>query len=497
MDESQLIGKFRIWGNKLKKKISKILVLVIATMLCFLALPSFSIQKTVVAEDKVKYVLLPATYNVMGEEQTLSKYNIKNENLYNFTPFDFENKKRMKGQSLRYYGGENKEYVNEFITLEPQNNILTSENLALSMWIYFDNIETHDLTLKLVLENGESLSWYFSSQELISLVKKSEYDIDTPYGWNKIYFPLSLATLSSSEILNAEVLSTPSKLDFTYSSVSQSEKISRLSFYDINIEETEDKNNFVVEKQNYSFVSTFFMPEENVSLICQGDSITLPSKNNAILYAWIGEKNIKELESESNSKYQWNVFVVLPSGERESKYDFGDTITFDKIGTYTIYYSCSEVNSEETSSKNVLTSSLTISVGSINAIYFNKSNFSMKVGTTQILDISVSQKLSNCSEVTFEFNEKALDVGFDEDGNICVKAKKTGEYDIKAKVKGTRWTGQEKEYETTLTVTVRKQDKDKYHDLKVIICVILGCFCLGFVICMVISLVKSRKIVVK
>lgn len=468
-----------------------------ATMLCFLALPSFPMKKTVFAEDKVKYVLLPATYNAMGEEQTLSKYNIKNENLYNFTPFDFENGKRMNGQSLRYYGGENREYVGEYITLETQSNILISENLALSMWIFFDNVQAHDLSLELVLESGESLSWNFSSIELISLVIKSEYEINTPYGWNKIYLPFALATLSNSEILSTETLSTPKKLVFTYSSENQGSKISRLSFYDINIEETEDKNNFVVEKQNYSFVSTYFMPEENVSLICKGDSITLPSKNNAILYAWIGEKNIKELASESNSKYQWDVFVILPSGDKETKYDFGDTITFDKTGTYSIYYSCSEINSEETSSKTVLSSSLTISVNNINAIYFNKNNFSMKIGATQFFDVAVSQKLSNCSDITFEFDENALEVGFDENGRVFVKAKKIGEFNIKAKVTGTRLTNQEKEYETTLTVTVQNREKDKYATLKVLIYVLLGCFGAGFAICIVISLVKSRKIVVK
>lgn len=464
----------------------------LAVIVCLFAMPTFLRVEKASAETSVKFNLLPKNYNSEGPEKAEEKFGIKNEDLNAFTPFDYERGVRMSGQSVRYNGDEYRQFENKEIKLERHDDIVIQKNLALSMWIYFDNVEVHDLSISLILENGESLTWSFSASTLLDLVKKN--NTEDPYGWNKMSLPLLVASKSDENILKGEKLDAPSKLVLSYSSAIQTQNFARLSFYDINIEETSDTENVSADQQEYSFCKGYFMNEDIISQICVGDSIVFPSEDNAISYAWIGEKNIKNLAKEDSSSYKWRLFVTDPLGVK-TQYSFGQEVTFSRNGNYTIYYSCEETTQDGT--KSVLSSNLQVVVGRLNAIYFGKSSISFTVGSTFVLDVSVSQKLSSHSDITFEFDESALEVGFNENGQVCVKAKKTGKFEVKAKTTGTRFTSETKEYETTLSVTVTKTEKDKKATTKLVISIISGCFGVGFVICLIISLVKSRKIVVK
>lgn len=461
-------------------------------LVCLFAMPSFSHVEKASAETLVKFNLLPKNYNAEGPEVAEEKYGIKNENLNAYTPFDFENGIRMNGQSVRYNGGESFKFEDKEIKLERHENISLQDNLALSLWINFDNIEVHDLSISLVLEDGENLTWSFSSNKLLDLVGKT--GLDEPYGWNKMCLPFAIASKSSENILNGEKLVPPSKLVLTYSSAMSGQNFARLSFYDVNIEETSDKENVSAIQQEYSFCKAHFMNEDLIPQICVGDSIVLPNEENAILYAWIGEKNIKNLAKEESSNYKWRVYVTDPNGVK-TQYSFGQKITFSQNGNYAIYYSCEETSSSGT--KAVLSSNVEVFANRLNAIYFGESNISFSVGATFILNISVSQKLSSHTDIIFEFDHEALDVGFMENGQVFLTAKKTGEYEVKAKTTGTRFTDETEEYETTLSVKVTKSESDRNATIKMVVLIILGCFGIGFIICLIISLVKSRKIVVK
>lgn len=466
-----------------------------AVLFCFFAMPVFAVQnQSAVAETEssVKYSLVPANYN-SNSAKTEEKYNIKNKNLSWFTPFDFDAGKRMAGSSFNFDTTSFQRFQNACVFVDNQS-ISYRDDLALSMWIYFDDVSLHDFSVSLELENGSRISWTLSANELYSLVAKSSIE-ETPHAWNKIFLPFKKATFSNDYSFSGGVLSPIKRIFFTYYSALEAEDISSLLFFDVAVEVADNVGEYSVTKQPYAFCRTYFFTDEQISNICLGDSLTLPSEQNAILYAWKGKTDLKKSAQEDGTNLKWRVYVLDPAGETK-QYSFGETINFSIAGNYTLFYRLNEV--KDGSSKVILSSYCDIVSNKLNAIFFDRKTLKTHQNVFNQISISTSPKITTVSDISFEYDTNALDVSLDENGKVIIRAKKIGEFEVKAKVRGVRPTSEEKEYETILTVkSVKNANSDNNLALKIFLWSVLGCFVVGFLISIVILLVKSRKLGVK
>lgn len=456
-------------------------------------MPTFQTQNVLAEESEtVKYSLVPPNYNASPSE-TESKYNIKNDNLSPFTPFDFNNDKRMSGSSFRFDVDEFKRFQNSYVLVDRQTNIEKNENLALSMWVYFDAIKLHGLSVSLHFENGQSLSFFISQSSLRDVVKRSDYDEVTPYGWTKIMIPL--VKFEGFSDIESEILPAPTKLVFSYYSELEDTDVSSILFYDISIEKREQSKNIETEKQSYSVCKGYFFETELINALCVGDSLMLPTEQKAIVYAWQGSRDLKNEALKTSTILKWRAVVRTPSGEIKQA-SFGEKFTFDEEGNYTIFYRCYETKND--TSTVILSAYLSFDVKKLTAIYFDRTTLKVPVNVLAKLNVSTSSKFTSVSEISFEYDEKCLEIVKNSDGSFYVKAKKSGEFTLKAKVTGKRASSESKEYSTTLTVkAVKDSTKNDNLTLKIFLWATLGCFILGFIISLVISLVKSRKIGVK
>lgn len=478
----------------MKRKGLKIFMITLSVLFCFLAMPTFFVQTAFAEEEtvSVKYSLVPPNYNASPDE-TETKYNIKNKNLSPFTPFDFDAGKRMNGSSFDFDSDNNYCFQDQIVFADNQS-IEYREDLALSMWIYFDATSLHNFSVVLELENGKTISWNLSANELFSLVAKSSIDT-TPHAWNKIVLPFKKATFSENYTFESGTLSTIKQIKFSYYSALEDGDISSLLFYDVAVENAEETEKYSVTKQPYAFCKAYFFTDEQISNVCHGDSLTLPSEQNAILYAWQGKTDLKKSATEEGTNVKWRVYMLDPNGTTK-QYSFGDTIEFSVAGNYTVFYRLSEV--KDGSSKVILSSFCNVSANKLNAIFFDRKTLKTHKDVYNQISISTSAKFSSVSDISFEYDESAIEVSLDEDGKVLIRAKKVGEFKVKAKVRGVRPTSAEKEYETTLTVkSLKPSNSDDNLALKIFLWSCLGCFVLGFLISIVILLVKSRKVGVK
>lgn len=495
----------------MKNKGLRFLLFMFASVLCFIGTFGFFAGKNFAVaeeEEKISYDLIPKNYNSEPSE-TLSKYNIENKNLDWFTPFDYETNTRMTGSSFKFDEVEDSRHQidNQYVLTDRVENISFAQDqkYALSVWIYFDNVSVHDLTLSLELENGSVIKWVLTSYKLTTLLNKTSYDIIyIPFSWNRIILPFDEGVVSGGGIKEGENLSPVIKMNVSYKSELEQESMSSLLFYNPTIEQVDEGLNISAEKQGYTIGSFNFFKDEVVNSICVGDSISLPSKSSALNFAWQGRRNLlldKTIEPQ-NQYVQWKVYLSYPSGgETKGKtLSFGDKIDFDGEGSYTIYYRCYDrvtINGES-SEEIILSGYQTISVSTLNAIYFDKSKMNVTVGETYVLNINTSSLFTSVSDLSFEFDSSCLSLISNSDGTIEVKTKKAGTFNIKAKVVGSRaGFAEDKEYETSIQIVSKKSQSDKNHTLRIVIYVLLGIFGVALLVSLVILLVKSRKISVK
>lgn len=468
-------------------------MVMLAVLFCFLAMPTFPMQNVFAEEiENVKYSLVPSNYNSVPSE-TETKYNIKNDNLIPFTPFDFDKDKRMGGSSFKFETDEFKRFKDSYVLVDRQTNIENNGKMALSMWIYFDGVKLHGLNFTLELESGENMAFSVSQSTLRDIVKRSDYDEETPYGWTKIMIPF--ARFEGFSTITSEILPAPTKLVISYYSENEDPEVSTLLFYDVSIEKLDQTKNVETEKQAYTICKAFYFEKVLIDGLCDGDSLTLPTEQNAIVYAWQGTRDLKSEALKTSTNLKWRVSVMDPSG-KVTQASFGEKITFEREGSYTIFYRCFETKND--ASNVILSAYLTIGANKLNAIYFDRSSLKIKVNVLSKINVSTSSKFTSVSDVSFEYDENCLELIKDTDGTVYVRAKKTGKFTLKAKVTGKRVTTGNQEYSTTLTINaIKNSTKDDKMPLKIFLWATLGCFILGFIISLVISLVKSRKIGVK
>ena len=469
------------------------LILLIGSFSCIHFSSKQRQKKYVFAEGEVvSYSLVPANYYEDPNKQ--SKYNLGSSNLDSFTPFDFVTGERMPGDAFKLPVDEYEQIIDQYVKLEYHNDIVKSDDLSIVLWIYIDGNLLYDLSLTLELENGVEILYELSSTELTLMLEKNNQETYLPYAYNKFSFPLSSGTFDG-EIYNGNFLYAPTKLTINYSSVIPEEQreqdFAGLYFYDIRIEEVNNQNIAVIEKQNYYISGFNLMPTDVAESICVGDKYKIPLLSQVVNYAYKGKENILQ----NFHDYSWRVRVIVPDDNAtQIIYNYGENITFEKEGVYKIYYEC--IHSEDDKIKVDLYARDDVYVNTINGIYFMKDKLNVVVGDKYLVGINTSSLFKNVSDIVFEYDHDALDVSLGESGRVVVKAKKTGTYRVVAKVNGNRVLNmQMQEYQTEIEIVARNAENKSDH--KIFIIVSLSVIGLTILISLVILVVKSRKIVVK
>ena len=234
------------------------------------------------------------------------------------------------------------------------------------------------------------------------------------------------------------------------------------------------------------------MSNEIKDSVCIGDQYKIPTLSSVVNYAYKGKENLLV----NNIHYSWRVRVAVPDKDDTiTTISFNDTVTFELEGVYKIYYEC--VHSDDGKVQIDVYAVDMVEVNSFNAIYFSKSKAKVNVGTAHVINIETSALFTDVSDITFEYDENALDVTLGNNGEVSILAKKEGTFSVVAKVSGKRALSPSlNEYQCSLEVVARSVSENNMV-YRIILYVILAGFGIAFLITLVILLVKSRKVVVK
>lgn len=461
-------------------------------LLCGLIVPILPTPVLAEEQSSQKYSLLSPLYN-QNPSQTLSKYNISIEQTHSFTPFDFEKKERLEGMSFVLPTEEERnQIVEKYVTLDEVSDVSMDKDISLNIWIYFDTIYLHNLTLTLELENNETITWFLSATKLYSLVSSTGVlAIDSlPYGFVKFDLPIREAQCSGV-IEEQNKLISPKKLtiDFT-STVTEIEGFSNLIFYDVYLAESKSTT-ATVQKQGYRFYSLNFFKQEILDSLVVGDSLNIPAKDRAIEYAWDGDSDLYELSNKQTPYVTWKVLLKDPSNDNIEYKTFGDKITFTKEGTYQLYYQC--YNTSLSNDKPIVSASIAFTVGKLKPIIFGSSLKNIEVGKTYTLYLRTSSIFDTVSDFSFT-STTGLEVNYLGEGVVEIKATKEGKHTLTAKVNATRVVEPtDKEYSSTFKVEAVKVDEDNKTVFKIVLWSVLGVIFVVFIAIGIKSLVKANK----
>jgi len=470
-----------------------------------------TLSKAVIAEgqseepqENVKYSLIDADFS---NTEAFEKHNIITNNISSFTPFNLEEGARVKGSSFKFSVSERNVINNQFVYVN-QVSVPKQEN-SLFVWIYFDTVYVHDLTITLTFENNATLVWALSQENLVDLLNKTSSSavLSLPFAWNKIELPFNLA-VQTGEIYNQSELLKISKMSVNfYTEEAESEKdenldveeglkitYSKLLFHDIYISKSNDKNKYNVEKQNYRFFKFNFWTDEFVNSLCVGDEIYLPTSYKTVVkYAWNGEDDLK---NGGLNTISWQIVVKTPDGEENLYPSFGDKLTFDQEGVYQVYYQCKDTR--YSNKQPIISDSIKFTVRKLKPVYFDKSTFSMKTNKTYMINVYTSSAFSNITNLTFTSQNENLQVEYKGNGVLAVTPKKTGNYKINITISGVRAVlNQEKTYSESITIKAIEENQNDGLTQKIILFTALGVFVVLIIVLVVKKIINARKIQVR
>lgn len=467
------------------KKFLKVVCLVLVAFLCVGFCPTFSHAE----EGEIIYDLVPANFNE-DVSQTKTKYNISR--VSNYTPLDRTTGKRMRGMSF-FLNEEEK--LNQILDKE----VFTDEvelgagDYSLRFWIYFSGALTHNLSIRLVCDDGSSFGWNLSQQTFFDLVKKNPEDdvsFSSPLNWNLMEFAFSGASDYGSAVVGKKI----KKIVVNYSTPNANDKFrfSSVQFYQFQVVKNSDNRRDgvqCVQKQNY-IESKFKLLDEQQRSAIVGDSIKLPRFSEAVEYAWRESDDLTlngtfSGSSGTGNKYSWKLVVISPD-ETEKQYYGGETLTFGSEGTYTISYQC---YSEGTC---FLWKNQTIEVKKIIPIFII-GNPNIVVGTTYSIDVGTSSAFKEIESVHFSCDSKNIELNY-ANSKLQVRVLKEGSYTVTAKVRANRENDPEfREY--TNSFTIKAVDNSERQDpfVKIFLWSVLAIFGTGLIIYVIILVVKTRK----
>ena len=508
--------------------------------------------------------VLPTNFRIAHADNTIvdlvpANYNFSDEgSMDSFTPFDFENAKRMDGKSWKPTFTETSEtkYQKQYISFNEAVSFKLSDSIY--FWIYFSAPAARPITFYLS-NNDESnfIKWEFSADDISGTFQKTEgnasnYDrsvyLDNatgtvafiPYGWNLVELKLSKNTELSG--INQNNLSSGVefiKFGFEQKMLEEDETFGEgeILFYNIykdkssNIDEAlrviEEQPNCVIKYKNIELSSKSYYAGEYYDEIPKFQDFFLYDKASSTYkgYLWIGKHNYlakangDEITANDVNYYQkyFDVEIFnLENNDKNISCDFGDGgITLSK-GEYKLsvkfYPNYGITNDEQKISKSNLInlnsenyqSFKVSSYGS--GIWFIGSSLKAVIGEEyeinyQIHSAFFEENFSNEVDVVIEDTSVIELVEHKKaERKIIVKCVGEGTSSIKLTLTSLRLVDRTNISELTnenYTVTATKPDDDPNKTTKIILWTSLGVVGGGSLIYLVYAFIKSRKIEVK
>ena len=314
-------------------------------------------------------------YNYVNDDLNdvmLISSNYDFDNAISFTPFDFSIGSRMNGKSARFDTDEYKQFSQTFPL---SGEALGSIDYECGFWMYFSTKHLHNLKITLT-GSGANFTITISKSDLQSLLQK-QIDLarqdqeNDGYGWNFIEIPLNafVCSINSYDETNTAF----SAVTFEFFSLEPGDNIdyATVYLYEFVMKPTESANIIVKEqnKQPFRFIKTKFYTAEELNYICVGDKLKVKYRTDSIIYAWIGDKNVRD-----DANYEFVAKLTTPETTKTLNADVEFEI--DKIGEYTL-----EIALKHNGEK-VLVSYYRFNANNFFGIYFEQSLNELTLGKT-------------------------------------------------------------------------------------------------------------------
>ena len=432
--------------------------------------------------------------------QTLISTNISAENWKNvydgettevssFTPFDYDKEVRMQGSSIVPRHDENDSVKGETYNLLSNGGLDASEDISVGLWVYFSDVFLHDLSLELYVDESNYMTLTIPKSILMDLCKKTDQITEQAFAWNYLELPISAFTKFGSISDNGTLKNFKNvKIDYSSAEILQNYKYSNFRFYGLFLQKSTTSNVSVTEKQDYTVYSFNFWDDDVINSIMLNDSLSTKNIASAVNYAWVGEMNLLNMQN----FVSWQIILEKPNGEVKN-YNFGDTITFDLTGSYTLSYKASSVNELY---KFSLYDHIDIYVRGNNLIYFDFSNYKVKINEEYILPLRIDSviDLNTVESVLVEVSNPDIVEVVSLDGyEYKVKASKIGKTDISIKLKAKRHNKVEViEYTAKTNIQVEKV-KTQNIGMKIFLYIALCVICIFAIVVAVKTIIDSRK----
>ena len=480
----------------------------LTSLICFLAsFVSLSfvmpIQGFVKADEGATQEPAPITYDLISpnfftnQEEVLEKYNIVDYD--NQSPFDVETGQKLGGYSFMFNKDQTNQIVGDQYVKVNEISLSAQNDYCFIVWIYFNSVYLHDLSITLVLENGASLTWRYTQSQLMAMLAKYTDLVyatnGVPYAWNKFTLPFSSAS-KVGEMINGDSYYKIEKMvvNFTQSVegsiLPEGESYSVLRFYNPSVLQTEEPK-FSIEKQEYFFSDFNTFDQEYINSLIKGDKIYIPNKNDAVKFAWAG---FEDLKNSPRSTLVWMITITDPDSEKKSMSFATDTTpyTFEEVGTYIISYQC--VDTTISNTKAIISYSQKIIVKDMNAIRLDLPDRKLEVGKTYKIKAYTSSLFNSTQNLIFTSASDKMTVTQDDQGYIYITVNEKGNYTLNASVEGTRTAAPTmKQYTSTFTIQSYEQGADTSKIIFIIGAVILGIILIVGVVMFIKAIIQDRK----
>ena len=407
------------------------------------------------------------------------------------TPFDIKTGERMEGISITPNAddyGQVKSFsynlcAGSGYTPEVDDNIL--------MWVYLIDVITFKLEISLGDGSSNSLVWRFDSQKV--------YEMGS--GWKLISLKLS----DHEEAINLSQ-KTYGFITFKYLSEaldyegedgyqSYEEKTDeRFSFYHI----FTSKNANLIKKSGkiYSLDKSFYKFSENFDVGTDafvGDKIKIESPSRMFEYLYVGKNNLDDYLN--SGKYYWDLKLKTPNSSTKAV-EFGDSINFYEKGFYQLNIQLYE----EMTLENELILNIGLNIYSDEhklGQFAMGSNFKIKNDEKITVALTLSDALTDMGEIEVSLtnNNAEIESYYEEDGvlYVCLIGRADGKVDLEMSAEAMSKFGEEKQTFSSIAEIDVDYTKGEVDIFMVVLWIAFGGFCLGIIIYMSISVVKSRK----
>lgn len=475
----------------MKKKLSFILAVIFG--LAFVMLPIFSTTKN--SKSNIASALSNAEeeFFIEGNSFDLISKNpngdIGNCSIEDVAPFDTNTKTMMEGKSVTPTADEYGQILNP-IGLRI-NGFVPTKNDVIYLWVYLIDAVTFKLKFSLNSGSASGLEWEFDSSQV--------YEMGT--GWKILALSFSKFTdeqIGTNEYNSLSVSYYSEYEDFKgEEGYEKYEVVANENFSIFHVFVTKNANLSQNSGIVYSLGKSFYKFKDDFDLsntVFIGDKIKLNSANEIFDYLYVGKYDLTTYTT--SGRYFWKLSIKSPSASSFSQVEFGKDINFYETGYYCINIALYEKLTLY--NKQILNEDISIYCDELSLGYFLMgTKYKIKDNENILLSFKLTQGITILEELSVSLtnNNAIVDSYYEEDGIVYVLISGVSggscELEITAKAiseKGSRY----KTFSSTASIEIESTEKET--DIFIVILwITFGCFCLVFVVYLVISLVKSRK----